>query len=190
MSKSSFASLIISGLVGSIGTDGSKFTAATPIQANIAIAQAITTYITGTVSVGIQYSGMTTTTPPVSDISPDTISIIGSCLPPSGTDFNTWIGSIEANIMSGFQIGPGNVGIVPVTPTQIFSIPGLSGYVNQGMLKSAHEGNLKNPQQAVWEIICDGIIKWLEITATLKTYPAKRAGISIGTATILKTIAQ
>lgn len=183
MSKEQFASIIIAKLSGSISQDGTGYNSGTASQANIAIADGITEYITSKVKISVAYSGITPPSTP--DICSDLLSVTGKCGPPSGNTFASWVKSIETQIMSGFYVGPNLV--TPISPTLAFTIPGL--IISQGDLKAAHEGNMNSPQQPVWEVICDGIIKWLENIATIKTFPAKHIS-STGVATWTKTIVQ
>ena len=187
MSKSTFASLVIRQLDGSVGRDGSTYTSATPGQANTAIALAITEYITTKIKLNITYLGTTITAPPTPDTGTDSVMILGTCAPPVGIDFNSWLASIETNIMAGFLVGSGEGGIIPMTPTNAFILPGLSTFITQSMLRSEHENNLEDPQRPVWEAICGGIIDWID-SSIVKTYQSTRTGISTGISTVTSVI--
>ena len=186
--KEEFAKKIISDLKDTIGIDGSKFDKNTPTAANKSIADSISTYLTENVTITISYVGTIPGPPPVPDpVVTDTMGITGTCAPPVGTDFNTWIKSLETNIVAGFFLEKGKAGIATVAPSPAF-LPGLS--LSRDDIKSVYEnlGEEDNAQEKVWEEICDKIIKWLEKCNLGLTYPGNnsKAG-STGTITISKT---
>lgn len=159
MPKQSFASLIISQLKGAIGTDGSAYNSGTPSAANSAIAQAVTQYLITNTKITIAYTGTMPTGSP--DICTDNVLVTGSVAPPSGTDFQSWLKSLESNIVAGIMIssGPGLV-----TPTGTFPafIPGISNPDLYGAI-----GDYNNSaQQIAWEAICDSILTWLNSIVT------------------------
>ena len=183
MPASNFADLIISKLKSSIGTDGSKFSSSTPAQANSAIAQAITEYLTSNTLVPVTYVGMIPGTPPVPDpIVADVCKITGTCSPPTGTTFDVWVKSLETNIVAGFFISNGTAGVMPITPPPAF-LPGL--VLSQATIKSIHTANLKDPQKPVWQVITQSILTWLN--AVITPPYAATTGKSTGTATPTKT---
>lgn len=164
MSKIDFAKLIISQLESAIGKDGSGFAESSSTTAMSAIADAITSYLINNVTVTISYSGILP--PPASTPDPvvtDIFKITGECTPVSVSDsFTSWLAQIEANIISGFTLQPkGENGII--FSQQPFINPGIA--LTQMDIMSAHLGNENNPQQVVWELICEKIITWLETIA-------------------------
>ena len=160
MSKSAFAQTIISKLKSAIGTDGSGYSSSTATVAMTAVANGITEYLIANTKVTISYVGVIPGTPPVKDpVTSDTFDIIGSCAPtgPSNS-FDSWIKQIESNIIAGFSLAPaGNAGVA--FPQKPFLSPGI--ITVQSMLKSNHDVSDDNPQQKIWEIICGGIMDWI-----------------------------
>lgn len=182
MPASSFADTIISKLKSSIGTDGSKYNSGTPAIANQAIALGITEYLMSNTTISVAYVGTTTTVPPSPFSTTDSCKITGTCAPPSGTDFNTWIQSIASNIVAGFFIMPGAM-VLPISPPPAF-IPGL--VISQSSLKSEHENNLDDPQKPVWTVICQAILDWLNKIVSPPYAASTASPPSMGTATITK----
>lgn len=187
MSKQAFAQSIISKLAGAIGTDGSSFTTGSASIAMTTVATAITEYIIANTTVTVAYVGTLTSTPPAPDpVTTDTFQIIGTCAPtgPSNS-FDDWIRQIEANIIAGFQLAPlGTAGVAFVQKP--FLNPGVP--TTQSMLKAIHDISDENPQQKVWEVVCGGIMDWINGIA-MNTTPgpaARTSGPSTGTATITK----
>lgn len=187
MSKQAFASAIISKMKGAIGTDGQSFSGGTASAAMAAVAQAITEYLIANTQVMVAYVGIIPGTPPTPDpIVSDTFKIVGTCAPPSpANSFDAWMLQLQTNIISGFMLAPtGNAGVM--FPQKPFLSPGVT--VNQAMLKSAHDVQDNNPQQKIWEIICDGIIQWIN-TSAMNPVPgagSRPTGPSTGTANIVK----
>lgn len=181
MPASDFANKIINELKNSIGSNGENFDSSTPTKANTAIAKGISDYIINNTEILISYSGVTSVGAPITTL--DTCSVTGACSLISGTSFDTWVKSIETNIVSGFFISNGSAGVIPVTPPPAF-IPGLT--LLQQSIKSAHEDNLSDPQKPVWEVICNSIITWINSIISLP-YSATFSG-STGVATITKII--
>lgn len=182
MAASNFANIIIDKLANSIGTNGSYFNYSTPSIANSAIAEGVTEYLLSNTTISVSYAGTTTTTPPSPYVTTDSCGITGACAPPIGTDFNTWVRSLESNIVAGFFISSG-VSVVPVTPPPAF-ISGL--IIFQSTIRQVHLNNLWNPQLAVWEAICQSILDWLNGIVSLP-YPATTTvPPSAGTSTITK----
>lgn len=174
MPARSFASTIISELKNAIGQEG-NYTKGTPTTANAAIAKAVTTYLLSNTTITVSYKG------PIpaggTEVIPaDMLKITGTCAPPSGTDFDSWVKSLESNIISGFFIGPGKL----VQPVGVFPCyaKGLS-LSRDGDLKGTHEANPENAQVAVWEKICDSILKWLNSTGGTPVFAAK-GSVSVG----------
>lgn len=187
MSKSTFAQSIISKLSSAIGTDGGSYTAGTASSAMAAVAAAITEYLIANTTVTISYAGIVASTPPYPDpVVTDSFKIVGSCAPPSPADsFDSWIKQIETNIIAGFQLAPtGNAGVV--FSQKPFLNPGIM--TRQSNLKSAHDVSDKSPQQKVWEVVCEGIMNWINSTAMNSTPGAasRPTGPSTGTAAITK----
>lgn len=160
MSKSAFAQTIISKLKGSIGTSGKDYSAGSASAAMSAVAAGITEYLIANTTVTITYSGIVASAYPYPDpIVTDTFKIVGTCAPtgPSNS-FDSWIKQIEANIIAGFQLAPmGNAGIVfvqkPFINTGILTV--------QANLKATHDVGDEDPQQKVWEVVCGGIMDWI-----------------------------
>ena len=172
MSKSAFASAIINKMKGAIGTDGLSYSGGTTSAAMSAVAQAITEYLIANTTVTVAYVGIIPGTPPTPDpVTIDTFKIIGACAPPAPSNsFDAWLLQLQNNIIAGFQLAPvGNTGVV--FPMKPFLAPGVT--TNQMSLKSAHSVGDTDPQQKIWEIVCDGIIQWINGTAM---NPAPGAG--------------
>lgn len=194
MAAADFADLIISKLSDAIGTSGSDYTKDTPEKANKAIAEAVTEYILDNTKITIAYAGTIPGPPSVPDpIIADSCPVDGECSPPKGTDFSTWIKSLESNIVAGFKIDAGTAGVEPITPPAAF-LPGLVPDLDA--LKKAHTDNIPkppeegegdkgekksdattlneggegdeeeapDPQKPVWTEICKWIIDWLSKT--------------------------
>ena len=189
MSKTAFAQSIIAKLKGTIGVSGNDFNAGSASIAMTAVASAITEYIIANTKVTISYTGIVASTYPYPDpIITDTFTVIGTCAPtgPSNS-FDDWIRQIEANIIAGFQLAPkGNAGIV--FAQKPFLSPGI--ITSQANLKATHDVNDNDPQLKVWEVVCDGILNWINATAMNPAPgPASRpTGPSTGTATITKIL--
>ncbi len=189
MSKTTFAQSIISKLKGAIGVSGSNFNSGSASVAMTAVASAITEYIIANTQVTITYTGIISSTPPSPDpVVTDTFTVVGTCAPtgPSNS-FDAWIRQIETNIISGFQLAPkGNAGIV--FAQKPFLSPGI--VTSQANLKSTHDVNDKDPQLKVWEVVCDGILNWINgLAINPAPGPASRpTGPSTGTAMISKII--
>lgn len=187
MSKQAFASVIINKMKGAISTDGQSFNDGTAVSAMAAVAQGITEYLIANTQVTVAYVGVIPGTPPTPDpVVIDTFKIVGVCAPSSPSNsFDAWLLQLQNNIIAGFQLAPtGNAGVVfPIKP---FLVPGVT--VSQANLKSAHDVGDSDPQQKIWEIICDGIMQWINGTAmnpasSAATHPAAS---STGTANIVK----
>ncbi len=187
MSKSAFAQTIISKLKSSIGTSGKDYSAGSASAAMSAVAAGITEYLIANTTVMVAYVGIIPGTPPVPDpLVTDTFKIIGSCAPtgPSNS-FDSWIRQIESNIIAGFQLAPkGNAGLV--FAQMPFAIPGI--VTTQANLTATHDVSDEDPQQKVWEVVCGGIMDWINslamnVTPGAATHPTAP---STGTATITK----
>jgi hypothetical protein len=186
MSKQAFAKLIISKLAGSIGVDGSKYSSSTQTTANQAIAQACQEYIIANTKISVSYKGIIPGTPPTPDpVVADMELVKGKVSPPKGNDFNTWIKSLESNIISGMYLSPGPALVTPIAPTLAFK-KGLS--IDRSELYAATGDSNKNAQEVAWEKVCEKILLWLNSSPNAgTTYPASRVA-SKGVATIIKTI--
>lgn len=168
MSKSDFAKEIINQLKGAIGTDGGNYSTSSASSAMSAVATGITNYLIANTKVTISYAGTISGTPSTKDpITTDTFKIVGTCAPtgPSNS-FDAWIKLIEANIIAGFQLAPkGENGVV--FSTAPFINPGIA--TTQSQLKSAHDVSDEDPQQKIWEIVCGGIMDWVNSSAMNNT---------------------
>lgn len=186
MPASSFADVIISKLNSAIGRNGDNYTSGTPGIANIAIAEGVTDYLLANTSILVGYSGIIPGTPPIPDPTVvDTESITGMCAPPVGDEFDEWVSDLESKIVSGFFIGPGQIGVTSIAPTNCF-MSGLS--ITRDDIKSVHTGNLNDPQKAVWTKICSQILLWLN-SCNIGGYGAINTSTgSSGSATVTKTI--
>jgi hypothetical protein len=187
MSKTAFAQTIISKLKAAIGTDGGSYTSGSALSAMDAVAQGITEYLIANTTVTIAYAGIVTATVPYPDpIIVDSFEIIGTCAPPSpANSFDSWIKQIETNIIAGFQLAPsGNAGVVfaqkPFLNVGIKTI--------QENLKSIHDVADKNPQLKVWEVVCGGIMDWINSVAlnSIAGLASRPIAPSAGTASITK----
>lgn len=187
MSKTAFAQTIISKLAASIGKDGSNWTADHATSAMIAVANGITEYLIANTTVTIAYTGMVITTYPYPDpIVVDTFKIVGTCAPtgPSNS-FDSWIKQIESNIIAGFSLAPQGTNGVAFAQKPFLN----TGIVTtQAMLKATHDINDKDPQQKVWEVVCEGIMNWINTIAmnTTSGVAARSLAPSSGTAHITK----
>lgn len=164
MSKEAFASTIINKMRSAIGTDGQSFSVGTAAASMAAAAQAITEYLLSNTRVSIAYMGIIPSFPPMPDpVVSDVFQVVGVCAPPSPSpSFDAWMMQLQMNIISGFMLSPaGSAGVV--FAQKPFLTPGVM--VNQAMIQSSFDINDKNPQQKIWEIICDGIINWINTTA-------------------------
>lgn len=160
MSKSAFAQTIISKLKSSIGTSGKDYSAGSASAAMSAVTAGITEYLIANTKVLISYVGTISGTPPVPDpIVTDTFKIVGSCaLTGPSNSFDSWIKQIEANIIAGFQLAPkGDAGIIFVQKP--FLNVGI--VTTQSNLKATHDVGDEDPQQKVWEVVCGGIMDWI-----------------------------
>ena len=187
MSKSAFAQTIISKLKSSIGTSGKDYSAGSATAAMSAVAAGITEYLIANTTVVVAYVGIIPGIPPAPDpLVSDTFKIVGSCAPtgPSNS-FDSWIKQIETNIIAGFQLAPmGSGGLV--FPQKPFLPIGI--VTTQVNLKATHDVGDKDPQQKVWEVVCGGIMDWINslamnVTPGAATHPTVS---STGTATITK----
>ncbi len=187
MSKSAFAQTIISKLKSSIGTSGKDYSAGSASAAMSAVAAGITEYLIANTTVMVSYVGIIPGVPPTPDpLVSDSFKIVGSCAPtgPSNS-FDSWIRQIESNIIAGFQLAPmGNGGLV--FAQKPFLSPGI--VTSQSNLKATHDVEDKDPQQKVWEVVCGGIMDWINglamnVTPGAATHPVVS---STGTATITK----
>ena len=189
MSKSLFASTIIDKVNSAIGKDGSGYSESTASIAMNAVAQGITEYLIQNTTVMIQYTGVVQGAKPSPDpIVSDTFTIVGSCAPTGPSDsFDDWIKQIEANIIAGFQLSPpGNAGVVfAQVPFMNTGIPTI-----REQLTAAHDILDEDPQLKVWEIVCGGIMDWINGVAMNSTPGAatRPSAPSVGTAVITKII--
>lgn len=185
MSKYLFADKIISKIKDAIGTDGQNFVDNVATRAAQAVADGITEYLIDNTIVTIQYQGVIPGTPPTADpINIDTFKIQGKCasIGPANS-FESWIEQIETNIIAGFMLeSKGQLGVL--FSMQPFLNTGL--IVSQSSLKAVCESNPKDPQKATWEIICDGILTWLNGNAMNQTVGAGTHATSTGPANITK----
>lgn len=192
MSSSSFASLVCSKIKSAAGSDGGKFNSGTPAKCQAAIAAAITEYLLANVTVHITYSGMTTSSPSKKDsVTTDTLKITGSCATMSTPgDYSGWLADLQSKIAAGFTVLPPGTNAVTTTFLPFNPASG-SLTIAQSNLKSAHEGNWDNPMQKTWEVVCKGIMDWINSSAgcnpAAAAVPATRPG-SAGTATLTKIV--
>lgn len=164
MSKQAFAKIIVNKMKGAIGTDGQSYSSGTAPAAMAAVAQGITEYLIQNTKVMIAYSGIIPGTPPSPDpCVVDTFKIVGTCAPPSQSNsFDAWLMQLQQNVIAGFMLAPsGNAGVM--FPQKPFLAPGIR--TTQANLKSAHSVDDKEPQQKIWEIVCDGLMQWINSSA-------------------------
>ncbi len=189
MSKQAFAKTIIDKMKSAIGNDGQLYSAGTASIAMTAVSQGITEYLVKNVKVEVMYNGIIPGTPPVKDpLVKDTFKIVGMCATPSQSNsFDTWLMQLQQNIIAGFMLSPmGNAGVT--FAQKPFIVPGIK--ITQSNLKSAHNNDDEAPQQKIWEVICDGIMKWVNSTA-MNPAPSTAAHPpvgSVGVAQITKII--
>lgn len=189
MSKTAFASLIISKLKAAIGTDGSIYTSDTPTKAQQAIANAITEYLVANTSVKISYTGVLTSGTGADSVVDDTMKIQGKCSTiGKPSDFLSWVNDIQSAIAPSFSvISPGAKGVIvsfkPFNPTT------KALTISQSDLLSAYQNNIDNPVQVVWEVICGKILDWLNSASgknpSAVSLTATRTGVSSGTASLV-----
>lgn len=190
MSKTAFAQTIIDKLNAAIGKDGSSYTQGSATSAMAAIAQGITEYLIANTTVYASYAGIIPSVPsPIPDpVVADTFKIVGTCAPTGPSDhFDNWIKQIEENIIAGFQLAPtGIAGLV--FSTKPFLNIGVA--TMQENLKSVHNINDESPQQKVWEVVCGGIMDWIN-TMALNSIPgaaSRPTAPSTGIASITKIL--
>lgn len=187
MSKSAFAKAIISKMKTAIGTDGQSYGDDTASSAMSAVAEAITEYLIKNTKVTIAYTGTIPGSPPTPDpVVVDTFKITGKCAPPSPSDsFSSWLKEIQDNIIAGFVLAAkGDAGVV--FATKAFAKTGVKTTLAD--LTAKHNVGDEEPQQKIWEIICDGIIQWINSTAmnTESGAGTRPTAPSAGTANITK----
>lgn len=148
-----------------------------PAEANLKIANEITSYLKDNTSAIVSYAGITLAGTPV--IIVDTFKITGSCAPANATQFDAWLMQLVMNIQVGFQLQTtGTLGVTMTAPTPCF-MPSPSPFIQNQLtlgLKSLHESNKDNPAKAVWTAIGNSIITWLNtismVPAPTATYPS------------------
>lgn len=184
--KTDFAETIIEKLDNVSMKDSKTYSSSSPIDVGTAIADGITDYITNKVKVLVAWSGSNPTSGAPDPIISDTIPIVGKCAPiVFSSDFDSWVKTIEANVIAGFFFGVGDAGVTPTGTIPSFTA-GLD--ILQSDLKSAADSNEDAPQNPFWEAVCEKIIEWLE-TCTTSTYPGVHAAF-VGAATWTKTNAK
>jgi len=159
MSKSTFASSMITKLNRAIGNDGRSFNNGTPAVAMAALAQAISEYLIDNTVVTIAYDGIITTTGDPDPVTSDTFRIVGACAPPSAADsFDAWFLQLETNIIAGFSLAAmGDNGVVfPMKP-----FLNTKTTITRDSLTAVHNASDDSPQQKVWEVVCQGIMDWI-----------------------------
>lgn len=149
-----------------------------PAEANLKIANEITSYLKDNTSALVSYAGTT-----IAGGSPitlmDTFKITGSCAPANATQFDAWLMQLITNIQMGFQLQTiGTSGVTMTSPTPCF-MPSPSPFIQNQLtlgLKSLHENNKDNPAKSVWTAIGNSIITWLNtismVPAPTAIYPA------------------
>lgn len=186
MSKSAFAATIIDKINAAIGREGQNYSEGSAFSAMEAVAQGITEYLIQNTTVTIQYSGTIQSSKPSPDpVVADTFSIVGSCSPTGPSQhFDDWIKQIESNIIAGFQLAPmGNAGVV--FPQKPFLNIGIDTIREQ--LTAAHDVLDEDPQHKIWEMVCGGIMDWINGIA-INSVPGaatRPSAPSAGTASIV-----
>ena len=167
--------------------DGTAYNSGTPTLINTMLGTEITNYILTNTLVAVTYTGTIPGTPPMPEVGADPgVKVIGTCAPPVGITFDSWLSSLEMNIKTGFMISAGPV-VKPITPIPIFnSLPApLMTFVTQEDIKNAAGDNKEGAYIKVWSRLCDGIVNW--ITTQLPVPPTYAASIiGTGVATITK----
>lgn len=179
---------IISEIKNELGND--DFNSSTPTKANKAIAKAITDYLKDNTKISITYAGIIPGTPPITDpIVSDIFKIKGSCSPPSATQFDAWLMELIMNIQTGFQFDKGELGLMPVAPTNCFlgPVPFIGSQSIFG-LSGIHQSNIDDPQKAVWTAICTPIWTWLNSQVPAPFTCMNSSAGSQGVATVIKII--
>lgn len=189
MSKENFASLVCSKIRSAVGTDGTKYSSASAIEAGQAVANAISEYLTENVTVTVSYAGTLAkggSDPVVTDV----FKISGSCSPLSvPEDFASWVKDIQQIIADTFvNVSPGTAGLVATFKP--FSPSSGSLSISQSALKAAHESNVNDPMQKTWEIVCGFLMDWINSSSSInpltKGVSATRSGKSSGTLSVTK----
>lgn len=92
---------------------------------------------------------------------------------------------IESNIIAGFMLAPSGLAGV-VFAQKPFLSPGITTTISS--LKSVHDVTDKFPQQKVWEVVCGGIMDWINGLAknTTPGTASRPTGPSAGIASIVK----
>lgn len=194
MSKIAFANHIIEKLQSSISTNGATYTSDTPINAQRAIAEAITEYLVANTTINVSYTGILTNGGTADPIASDTMKITGECAEiDKPLDFLSWVNNIQSVIASSFSVlSPGQNGITasfkPFNPSQGALI------IQQKELAAASQNNQQRPSRAVWEVICGKIIDWLTSEAgknpQAKSISAIRDKTSTGTVSLVSITIQ
>ena len=185
MSKSAFASRIISKMKAAINTDGLSYGSGTASSAMNAVAEGITEYLIENTKVDVAYNGLIPGSPPSPDpTTKDVFKIVGKCNPPAPSNsFDSWLLEIENNIIAGFSLAAsGEAGVV--FSQKPFLAPAVK--TTQADLKAAHAVGDEEPQQKIWEIVCDGIMEWINNTAMNPSSGPATHSPSSGVANIVK----
>lgn len=189
MGKAAFASLAIAKLKATIGLDGGVYAADTADKAQAAVAEAITEYLTANTTINISYSGVLTSGTGTDPVVTDSMKIMGVCGKiGKPSDFADWTNRLQVAIASSFSVAtPGGNGVI--TMFKPFSPTANALQIVQKDLHNAHQNNISRPAQAVWEVICEGILSWLNSSAGRNPMAtglsATRPGVSEGVASLV-----
>lgn len=192
MSAFSFASLICSKVRAAVGINGAKYNKETSQLCQQAIASGITEYLLANTKVHISYTGIMNEAPHGADpVVSDIMKITGACQVMSTPRlFDEWVKELQTNIASGFSVVvPGENGVnVSFKP---FNLNMGALKIVRNNLRIAHEGNRKDPMQKTWEVICQGIMNWINssdgLNLSAKQLPANRENSS-GTSDLVKIV--
>lgn len=162
MGASAFASLICSKIQAAVGSDGGAFNVGTPPLCQAAIAEGITEYLIANTVVNISYTGMTTTAPSSPDpVVADVLQITGACAPMgTPTGYDEWLMDLQQKIADGFTVlSPGEA--LVTTVFQPFNPAVGALQIPQDGLLSAYGDSRDDPMLKVWEVVCQGIMDWI-----------------------------
>ena len=192
MSKEAFASLVVTKLKSAVGTDGTKYSEETAMEAQKAIAEAITQYLVANTRINIAYNGVFDNGSGADVVEADSMQLEGACSSTGRpSDYASWISNLQSVIASSFSVcSPSASGVL--TAFKPFNPSTGSLTIPQSKLAAACTNNSANPALAVWGIICGSIIDWINTgkgkNPTIATIPATRNGASTGSVSLVSII--
>lgn len=178
MSVSSFKTALMNAILSSIGKDGSKYNKNTAGTASYILINTIYSYIQSNMTVTVSYSGTLSngsTDPRITDVF-NVISNNASM--PSVTSFSEWVTAIQNAIASSIHLSQySNLGqLSPSSDLYPILNSGLSTFLREDQIKEVHLNNFKDPQDAVWNYICEGLFSWITSSVARLTSLAVATG--------------